>query len=334
MALVGRQKAAMLLMSLDTVTATELLKGLAPEEIQEITTQLVQLDASNERDKREQVKVVREFCNSLMTSQSQGFSMKTFINEMLVKLVGREQAEQIESQIKKVTEKRDPFATIRSASTDELVLALEGEHPQTISVVLSEMPPKKSQEVLSLLSEEIRLKAVCKMASPDALGAGVRERMASMVSARLEAFKGETLQDRPERREQALRKLAIVLSGLEREVRDEMLEEIKKHDEETSTKVRNLMVTWEDISSIADRSLQEALRAAEAGRLAVALHGADAEIAQKIRSNISERLKALLDEETALMQEPLPQEILEAREEVVEPLRKANEENKLRFVQR
>ncbi|MHC4616139.1 MAG: FliG C-terminal domain-containing protein [Planctomycetota bacterium] len=334
MALTGKQKAAMLLMSLDTATAAELLRGLAPDEIQELATQIVQLDAPRQRDKREQVKVVREFCNSLTTSQSQGFSVRTFVNDMLVSLVGKEKAKQIESQVRKIAEKKDPFAGIRAASTDELVLALEGEHPQTVSVVLSELLPKRSQEVLSLLSEEIRLKAVCKMASPEPLGAGVRERMAAMVTARIEAFKGETLQDRPERREQALRKLAIVLSGLEREVRDEMLEEIRKHDEETSTRVRNLMVTWEDIASIADRSLQEALRSAEAAKLAVALCGADEEIVGKIRSNISERLKAMLDEEISLMQEPLPQEILEAREEIVEPLRKANEENKLRFVQR
>jgi len=72
----------------------------------------------------------------------------------------------------------------------------------------------------------------------------------------------------------------------------------------------------------------------EASKLAIALYGADEEIVQKIRSNISERVAAMLDEETSLMQEPLEKEILEAREEVVRPLREANEEDKLRFVQR
>ncbi|MHC4572567.1 MAG: hypothetical protein ACYS76_00295 [Planctomycetota bacterium] len=164
MAIKGRQKAAMLLMSLDATTATELLKGLAPEEIQEIATELAQIDASGRRDTREQAKIVREFYNSLRTSQSETFSIKGFINEMLISLVGRDKAEQIQSQIRKTTEKKDPFIAIRSASTDELVLALEGEHPQTVAVVLSELPPKKSQEVLSLLSEETRSEAVCKMA--------------------------------------------------------------------------------------------------------------------------------------------------------------------------
>jgi len=333
-ALVGKQKAAMLLMSLDVATATELLKGLQPEEVQEIAMEIVQINASGQLDTKEQAKIVQEFCASLKKSQSQKVSIKGFFNEVLVNILGKDKAEQIQSQIRKVTEKKDPFKAIRSASTDELVLALEGEHPQTVGVVLSELAPQKSQEVLSLLSEDIRLKAVCKMTNQELLGAGVRERMASMVSKRLKTFEGETLLDRPERREQELRKLAIVLSGLERGLRDRLLAEIKEHDEETSATVRNLMVTWEDITSMADRSLQEALRTVEASKLAVALYGADEEIAQKIRSNISERVAAMLDEEASLMQEPLEKEILEAREEVVRPLREANEEGKLRFVQR
>jgi flagellar motor switch protein FliG len=72
----------------------------------------------------------------------------------------------------------------------------------------------------------------------------------------------------------------------------------------------------------------------EPGRLAVALYGADEDIVQKIRSNMSERAVALLDEEISLMQEPLAKEVLDAREEVVGPLRDANEEGTLRLVGR
>jgi len=257
--------------------------------------------------------------------------MRGFLNEMLVNVLGKDKAEQIQSQIRKATEREDLFMGIRSASMDELILALDGEHPQTIAVVLSELAPEKSQEALSLLSEEARLKAVCKMTNSELVGAGVKQRIASMVSERLKSLKGETLAEKPE---QTLRKLAIVLSGLEKNLRDQLLGEIGKSDEETATTIRRLMITWEDISSIADRSLQEALRTVESGKLAMALYGADEEITQKIRSNISDRAVAMVDEEASLMQEPLEKEVLSAREEVVKPLRDANEEGKLRMVGR
>ena len=330
--LTGRQKAAVLLMSLDAATATELLKGIDPEEIQDIAMELARIGVSKQHDPREQAKVTREFCKSLQQKQAPQFSIKGFFDEMLVNALGKEKAEQVQAQIKKATLQNELFAKIRSAGTDELVLALEGEHPQTIAVVLSELPPKKSQEVLSLLGQEVRLKAVCKMTTPDVLGVGVKQRMASIVSERLKSLKGETLVVRPGQAAQNLRKIAIMLSGLEKDLRDQLLDEIGKQNEETAKTVRNLMVTWEDIPSIADRSLQEALRTVETGKLAVALYKADEEISQKIRSNISERAVSMVDEEMSLMQEPLEKEVLDAREEVVGPLREANEEGKLRFV--
>lgn len=324
----------MLLMSLDAATASELLKGVDPEEIQDIALELARIDASEKRDTKEQAKITREFCNSLRKKEAPAFSMKSFFSEMLVNALGKDKAEQIQSQIRKTTMQQELFAGIRSASSDELVLALDGEHPQTIALVLSELSPKKSQEVLSLLDEEVRLKAVCKMTNPDMLGTGVKQRIASIVSERLKNLKGETLSARPGRREQNLRKLAIMLSGLEKDLRDQLLGEISKENEETGKTVRNLMITWEDIPSIADRSLQEALRTVESSKLAVALFGADEEVTQKIRSNISERAVTMLDEEASLMQEPLEKEVLDAREEVVKPLREANEEGKLRLVGR
>ncbi|MHC4423995.1 MAG: FliG C-terminal domain-containing protein [Planctomycetota bacterium] len=331
MILTGRQKAAMLLMSLDAATAAELLKGIEPEEIEEIAVELGRINTSGRRDAREQARIAQEFYNSLRKRETPGFSMKGFLKDMLVAVLGKDKAEQVQARVRKATEKKDLFTDIRLAETEELALALEGEHPQTIAVVLSELDPKKGQDVLPLLSEEARLKAVCKMTDPDLLGTQVKQRMASMVGERLKSFKGEALVGTAGRREQNLRQLAIVLSGLEKDLRDQLLDEIGKHDEETGTMVRRLMVTWEDIPSIADRSLQEALRTVESNRLAIALYGADEEVARKIRANISERAAAALDEEASLMQEPLEKEVLDAREEVVKPLREANEEGTLRM---
>ena len=112
-----------------------------------------------------------------------------------------------------------------------------------------------------------------------------------------------------------------------------LLGEIEEHDEDTANMVRALMVTWEDIPKIEDRSLQEILRTIDAGVLAKALFGADIIITEKIRSNISERAAEMVDEETSLMAEPRKKEILDAREEVVKPLREANEAEKLAFIE-
>ena len=82
----SKQKAATLLMSVDTTTACELLKGLAVEEIQELTVTMAQMETSSGRDKKTQAKIVREFYNSLKKSKSESFSIKSFLSKTLVDL--------------------------------------------------------------------------------------------------------------------------------------------------------------------------------------------------------------------------------------------------------
>ena len=93
------------------------------------------------------------------------------------------------------------------------------------------------------------------------------------------------------------------------------------------------MVIWEDIPQISERPLQEGLRGIEAKQLALALFGADESIAEKIKSNISERAKETLEEEASLMSAPKKDEIQEARKTIVASLRELDAKGELTFVE-
>ena len=93
------------------------------------------------------------------------------------------------------------------------------------------------------------------------------------------------------------------------------------------------MVTWEDIIRVEDKSLQEVLRNVEATVLAKALRGADPMVSDKILSNISERMKAMIEEEESLLGDVRKKDVLAAREQVVQPLREANEAEELHFIE-
>jgi flagellar motor switch protein FliG len=333
MALTGKQKAAMLLMSLDPMTAAELLKGVDAEVVQELAVELAYLDAAGYRNSKQSAEIVRQFCSSLQPQK--GFHLKSFLNEMLKSTVGNEKAEQIQTQIKNLLQKRDPFITIRSANTHLIASILDNEHPQAVAVVLSELSPKKSSEVLGFLGEGVRLSAVSRMTSSEAVTAEAKARIAEMVNKRFEAIsaaegEGGAAQGRPE---QSLRKLAVILRNLGKELRDGLLGEIQKKNGDIGEKVTNLMILWEDITQVADRSLQEALRGIDSQKLALALTKADDAINQKIRSNISERAAASVDEETSLMSSAKKEDVEGAREEIVKVLREMNEKGELIFVE-
>jgi len=327
----GKQKAAMLLMNLDAVTAAELLKGVDAKVVQELAVELAYLDAAGLRDTKHSDDIVRQFYASLQVKE--GFHIKGFLDTMLKNAVGNEKAVQIQTEIENLLQKRDPFIPIRSADSQTLASVLENEHPQAVAVVLSELPAKKSAGVLGLLNEGARLGAASRMTDSDAVTAEAKARIAEMICKHLEtstAGQGGAVRDR---KGQSLRKVAVILRNLGKELRDGLLGAIHEKDSEGGKKVANLMILWEDIPQVTDRSLQEILRGIDSKKLALALVKADEAIIKKVRSNISERAAATIDEEISLMSAPKKDDIEQAREEIVTALREMNEKGELNFIE-
>jgi flagellar motor switch protein FliG len=332
MALTGKQKAAMLLMSLDAATATELVKGLDPQAVQELAVELAYLDAAGLRTGKQSAEVIQQFCSSLRAGEE--FHLNRFLNDMLRSTVGHEKTEQIQAQIRHLLNKRDPFISIRSAEPQAIASVLADEHPQAAAVVLSELSVKKSSAVLELLSEEVRRSAIHRMAGRETVTMEAKARIAETICRRLKAIStggsDEASADRPE---QSLRKVAVILRNLSQGLRDGLLEAIKGKDDKTADTVADLMIVWTDVPQVTDRSLQEALRGIDATKLALALQKADEGVAKKIRSNLSERAVATIDEETSLMSAPRKEDIENAREEIVQVLREMNKKGELMFVE-
>ena len=331
MPLTGKQKAALLLTSLDAATAAELLKGIDAATVQELAVELTYLDASGHHDARQTIDVARQFCKSLQVES--GFGFKSFLKEMLRNSVGEEQARRIQQEIGSLLQKRDPFMSIRSADIQSLTAVLQTEHPQAISVVLSELPPKRGSEILGLLGEEVRVNVVSRMTGVSGITPEAKMRIAQMVCTRLENAKaaeksGTVVEIRPE---QSLRKVAVIVRNLDKEIRDGVLEAIRQKDRELGDKIAKLMVVWEDIPLVGDRSLQQALRGIDERQLALALHEAPNEIAGKIRSNISERAAAMVSEEASLMSSPKKEDIAQAREKIVASMQELNSKGELTF---
>ena len=113
MELKGKQKAAMLLMSLDTVTSAELLKGVDDKVLLELAVELEHLDAMGLQDNKQNYEIARQFCNSLQTKER--FHFSGFFSMVLKNTVGEEKAEQIQTQIQNLLEKKGSVASISLA---------------------------------------------------------------------------------------------------------------------------------------------------------------------------------------------------------------------------
>jgi flagellar motor switch protein FliG len=332
MVLSGRQKAALLLMSLDAGTAAQMVKGLDSKVVEELAVELAYMEATGYKNSREGTEVTLQFCNSLATERE--FRVDNFLNELLISSIGEAKAKNIQQQIQGLLRKRDPFMPVRSADAQTLSSVLSTEHPQAIAVILSELPAKKSSAVLSLLKDDVRQNAVSRMTGCETVTTEAKMRIAQTIGSRLEIVSTKQTTASPEAQpKQALRKVAVILRNLGKELRDGMLDAIKKKDANTCEMVSNLMIIWEDIPQVSDRSLQEGLRGTDSRKMALALHKADEAIVKKIRSNISERAAAALDEEISLMSQPKKEDIEAAREEIAQILREMNQKGELTFIE-
>ncbi|MHC4291156.1 MAG: FliG C-terminal domain-containing protein [Planctomycetota bacterium] len=336
MTLTGIQKAALLLTTLDTATATDLLKGQPQQAVQKIAMELSELDLKGKMNTDQATEITRQFCTELTRPKSGELHIKQFVSSLLQDSAGKEKAAELQNKMQQAVIQRDPYVIIADAAPVHLASVLQNESPQAIAIVLSEIPPKLGTEVLSRLDEQKAQMTVWRMAQPTSVSRQTVLRIGETVHKHLVELQSQQVgQVVPEEDASSanLRQIALVLGGLSKEKRDAFLKTIEGKDNEAANMVRALMVTWEDIPRIEDKSLQEILRQIEASVLAKALQGAEANIAAKINGNISERMKEMIEEEVSLMGTPKKKDILEAREEMIQPLRDANKSGDLEFIE-
>jgi flagellar motor switch protein FliG len=329
MSLGGPRKAAMLLMHLDPPTAATLLESARPDTLTEIAAEVTFLEQNKPPVVAEPL---REFFD-VLNRPEEDVQEGAFAKAMLETLLGQEESKEILRRAGERVLDRDPFREIRSAPAAAISEALAGESAQVASVVLLELSPAKGTELLGLLSEDIRAGAMQCMAGGKAVSPEARRHVAAGIRSRLtpEAESETPSSDVPEEQNVQQRRAAILLRGLEVDVREGLLKSMAEQDAEAEQAVRDLMVTWEDILLVAERSLQEALRSVDSRKLALALVDAAERTTERIRGNISERAKAMLEEETSLLSSPKPDDITEAREAILRSLREMNTNGELQF---
>lgn len=333
----GIRKAALLLKRLDPDTAGKLLKAAPPETVTQIAAELVYLDVAGHDAEQQANQHAAEFLGLLRGKKKQVGQSTDFVRDMVTHAVGKEKSQEILNELDRLVQGRDPFIAIRSAPVESLARALAGHHAQVAAIVLMELPPARSARLFPLIEESVQAESARRMACGESVSPEAKARVAAIIQGRLEALQkvaaspaavAAAAEVTPEAR---LRQVALLLRHLTQPLRDTLIGAITQHNAEVGASVQNLMVTWEDLRFVSDRNLQEALRSTEARKLALALHECDPRIKARIRSNMSERGRALIDEEISLMKAPKAEEVEEAREAILAELRQANASGELRF---
>jgi len=316
----------MLLMNLDARTASELLRAAPPDLLREISAELAYLHTAGKSTRKSGRQLVEQFHRELARGGELGGEM--FIRGVFDESLG-DQADEAVDEVYDMVAHKDPFLGIKSSDAEDVARALDGEAPQVVAVVMSELSTKMGRNLLSMLDPHVREEAVCCLAKGLEISRRARKKVALAIQKNLNALRERG--DKPADDTTKLRELAVLLQGLNAELRDSLVGAIKSTDAHMGDTVSSLMVIWKDVKRIDDRCMQEVLRSIEARSLALALVDAEPAIAEKISANVSERVRVMLEEEASLLSSPKDDEVLAARDEILNGLREMNLRGELVF---
>lgn len=314
--LTGRQKAAVFLVSLGSDVSSEIFKHLREDEIEQLTFEIARLDKVESEDKD---KVLMEFQEMMM---AQGFISSggiDYAREVLERALGTQKAIDIVNRLTSSLQVR-PFDFIRRTDPSHLLNFIQGEHPQTIALILSYLEPNKAALILSGLSHQIQADVARRIATMDRTSPDVLREVERVLERKLSTLASEDYTSAG-----GIDAIVEVLNQVDRGTEKIIIEALEEEDPELAEEIKKRMFIFEDIVLLDDRSIQKVLREVDNQDLGKALKGVDAEVQEKIYRNMSKRASSLLREDMDFMGPIRLRDVEEAQQKIVNIIRKLEE---------
>jgi flagellar motor switch protein FliG len=318
--LTGKQKAAVLLMSMDVEVAAKVFKELEMKEVEQIAVEITNL-----RDLSPKIieDVIEEFYQLMTASNFLVEGGLEYAQVILEKTYGAEKAREIIEKIRILTTVRG-FSILKKTDPQQLANFLSKEHPQTIALILSHLPPDQSAEVLNELKDETRSDTLMRIATIGKVSPQLVSTIEHVVDQIAESTLSQNLATQG-----GAQLVANILNKSQNAVAKAMLENIEEQDYGLAMEIKRLMFLFEDIALIDDKGIQRILRDVDKRDLAMALKVSDEKIVNKIFKNMSERAAAVIKEELEFMGPVKLKDVESAQMRIVDVVKQLEEQDEI-----
>lgn len=309
----GKQKTANFLVFLGPEKSAELFKHLTEDEIEQITLEIANLRRVS-TDKMNEI--FREFFELCLTNQFISQGGIEYAKEVLEKAYGSEKTLEIIGRISASLQVR-PFDFIRKTEPGQLISFIQGEHPQTIALILAYLEPDKASAILSALPPESQSDVAKRIAIMDTTSPDVIKEVERVLERKLSSIAPQEMSVAG-----GVKTVVEIINRVDRATEKTIMESLEVQDPELAEEIRKLMFVFEDIVIIDDRSVQRVLREVESQDLALALKGASHEVDQKIFNNMSTRAADMLREEIQFMGPVRLRDVEDSQQRIVNIIRR------------
>ncbi|MCA0969143.1 flagellar motor switch protein FliG [Halobacillus litoralis] len=311
--LTGRQKAAVLLISLGPDVAAQVYKHLNEEEIEQLTLEISSVQKVQAKEKEE---ILEQFHQIALAQDYISQGGIGYAKEILEKALGDDEASNIIGRLTSSLQVR-PFDFARKADPNQILNFIQNEHPQTIALVLSYLDSAQSGQILSELPQELQADVARRIATMDSTSPEVISQIEQILEKKLSTT---VTQDYTETG--GIQAVVEVLNGVDRSTERTILDSLEIQDPELAEEIKKRMFVFEDIVTLDNRAIQRVIREVENEDLRLSLKVSSDEVKELVFSNMSNRMAETFKEEMEFMGPVRLRDVEEAQTRVVSAIRR------------
>jgi flagellar motor switch protein FliG len=314
------QKAAVALVALGKDLSAQVLKKLNETEVERLTIEIANL-RDIPADVEEQV--LKECHQIFLAREYITEGGVDYARELLEQAIGRSRASEILTRLEGAL-RTTGFHKLKNIDSRQLVNFVRNEHPQTIALILTQLGPQNASSVLTELPAELQSDVALRIATMEKISPEVLKQIEQVLERQFDTgAQGEVSVSG------GAKQIAEILNLMDTSTEKRILQTVEAEDPELATEIKNLMFVFEDIVLLDDRSIQRVLKEVETKDLSVALKAASDELKQKIFSNVSERVVAMIQEEMEFMGPMRLSDVEASQQRIVESVRRLEEEGQI-----
>lgn len=314
--LTGRQKAAILLITLGPEVSAQVFKNLRDDEIEQLT-----LEIANVRkvDSEEKNKILSEFHEICLAQEYISQGGITYAKEVLEKALGSQKAIDVLNRLTATLQVR-PFDFARKAEPAQILNFIQNENSQTIALVLSYLQSDQASAILSSLPQEKQADVAKRIALMDSTSPEVINQVERVLEQKLSSTVTQDYTNAG-----GIESIVQILNGVDRGTERTILDSLEIQDPELAEEIKKRMFVFEDIVNMDNRSIQRIIRDIENTDLQLALKVASEEVREVIFKNMSKRMAENFIEEMEYMGPVRLRDVEEAQTRIVATIRRLEE---------
>lgn len=316
----GRRKAAILIMSLGPEKAKQIFQHLSDEDIEQLTLEIANMNKISPEMRDE---IMDEFHQMAVAQDYISQGGITYAKELLEQALGPQKASNIINRLTSSLQVK-PFDAIRKADPSQLLNFIQGEHPQTISLIIAYLEPNQASAVLSGLRPELQAEVAKRVATMDRTSPEVIKEVERILEQKM-----STLVVNEYATAGGVDSIVNILQSVDRGTEKTIMDELDDTDPELADDIRKRMFVFEDIVLLDSRAIQQVMRVVDMKDVALALKTASDDVKEFIFTNISNRAAEMLKEDIEFMGPVRLREVEEAQQSIVNEIRRLEEEGEI-----